>query len=405
MHLREAFVIAVHSMRTAPLRTVLTGLGIVVGIAAVIALVGFVSGMRNGFNTTFGDLSRAVMISKNAPRLPGTAAAPLLESDAQALRDRAKAPDIDPESVTPLRSGTAVIRYKDKEFRALLAGTATGYLQVRNRAIAAGRMFTDQEAEEKARVIVLGSAVVGRLFDGDAAAALNSQVQVGRLTMRVIGMMAPAGQDQDLLNLTPLSSVRALFAGADRISSLGFMATSADRVPAAVQQAQAILDPLHRINNPGERDYTSQTNVAQLERISTYITLIKWFTLAVASIALLIGTLGVANMMIVTVAERTSEIGIRKAIGARSGAVLRQFLIESIMLAGLGGLIGVGAGVGLVLVGGELLPLYAPGYGTPELSWPAVFIAFGVSLVIGLFAGVYPALRAARLHPIDALRY
>jgi len=405
MHLKEALVIAVHSMRTSPLRTVLTALGIVVGIAAVIALVGFVTGMRNGFNTTFGDLSRAVTITKNAPRVPGTAAAPLLESDAQALRNTAKAPDIDPESVTPLRSGTAVIRYRDREFRAMLGGTGTGYLEVRNRTIAAGRMFTEQEAEEKARVIVLGSDVVRRLFDGDAGAALNSQVQVGRLTMRVIGMMAPAGQDQDLLTLTPLSSVRALFAGADRVTSIGFMAISADRVPAAVGQAQAILDPLHRIDNPGERDYSSQTYVAQLEQISTYISLIKWFTLAVASIALLIGGLGVANMMIVTVTERTSEIGIRKAIGARSGAILRQFWIESITLAGLGGLIGVGAGIGLVLLGGELLPLLAPGYGTPELSWAAVYVAFGVSLVIGLCAGVYPALRASRLHPIDALRY
>jgi len=405
MHLKEAFVIAIHSMRTAPLRTVLTALGIVVGIAAVIALVAFVTGMRNGFNTTFGDLSRAVTISKNAPRVPGTAAAPLVESDVQALRDTAKAPDIDPASVTPLRNGTALVRYEDKEFRALLGGTGTHYPQVRNRTIAAGRMFTQQEFDEKARVIVLGSDVVRRLFNGDVEAALNSRVQVGRLTMRVIGMMAPAGQDQDLLNLTPLSTVRALFAGADRVTVIGFMAVSADRVPAAVQQAQAILDPLHRIDNPGQRDYTTATNVAQLERISTYISLIKWFTLAVASIALLIGTLGVANMMIVTVAERTSEIGIRKAIGARSGAVLRQFLIESIVLAGLGGLIGVGAGVGLVVVGGELLPVYAPGYGTPELSWAAVFVAFGVSLVIGLFAGVYPAFRAARLHPIDALRY
>src|SRR5882757_4146549 len=164
--------------------------------------------------------------------------------------------------------------------------------------------------------------------------------------MRVIGMMAPAGQDQDLLNLTPLSSVRALFAGADRISSLGFMATSADRVPAAVQQAQAILDPLHRIDNPGERDYTSQTNVAQLERISTYISLIKWFTLAVASIALLIGTLGVANMMIVTVAERTSEIGIRAARRGRSGGVLRRLLTGGRGVGGVGGLGGVGGGIG-----------------------------------------------------------
>jgi putative ABC transport system permease protein len=405
MHLKEAFVIAAHSMRTSPLRTVLTALGIVVGIAAVICLVAFVGGLRDGFNTTFGNLSRVVSVSKNAPRVPGTAATPLLESDAQALRDAVRAPDIDPSTVTPLRSGSAVIRYRDQQFRALLGGTGTGYVWVRNRTISAGRMFTQQEADERARVIVLGSEVVRRLFNGDVVAALTSQVHVGRLTLQVVGVMAPAGQDQDLLNVTPLSSSRALFGGADKISSIGFMATSADRVPAAVAEAQAILDPLHKIDNPGQRDYTSQTNVAQLQRISKYISLIKWFTLAVAGIALLIGTLGVANMMIVTVVERTSEIGIRKAIGARSGAVLRQFLIESVVLSGLGGLLGVGLGVGLVLLGGNLLPKYAPGYGTPELSWSATLVALGVSLVIGLSAGVYPALRAAKMHPIDALRY
>lgn len=403
MRMKDVLLIAASSMRAAPLRTVLTALGIVVGIAAVIALVGFTTGMRNGFNRTYGDLSRAVSISKNAPRLPGTAALPLRESDLRELSNKALAPDI--ESVTPLRSGSAVIRYGGQQFRALLGGTGPGYLPVRNRTIAYGRMFTDQENSTRDRVIVLGSAVVDSLFGGDAHRALLSHVEVGRLSMRVVGVLSPAGQDQDLLCLTPLNSVRAVFAGADTLNSIGFMAASVQRMDAAVAETNSILDRLHKIASPGERDYTVQTNVAQLQQVASYISLIRWFTLTVAGIALFIGGLGVGNIMMVTVTERTSEIGVRRALGARRATILRQFLTEAVSLSGLGGIVGIGVGLGMVALGTWLLPRYAPGYGTPDLSWSAVLIAFAISLFIGLAAGGYPALRAARMQPIDALRY
>jgi putative ABC transport system permease protein len=405
MHLGEALVAALRSMRIAPLRTTLTACGIVLGITAVLALVGFTTGLRDGFSATFGDLSRAVLISKNAPRVPGEAAVPLRESDIRALTAPGAAPAIDPDSVMPLRSGKAVLRFRDHQYRALVGGTSPGYLPVRNRTIAAGRMFTEQENADKERVIVLGTDVVNALFQGDMNAAIGSRVYVGRLSMKVIGVLAAAGQDQDLLSLAPVNAVRSLFAGTDMLNNIGFMAVSADKVETAVNQANQILDPLHKVRDAGQRDYTAQTNVVQLQRVATYIALIKWFTLAVAGIALFIGGLGVANIMVITVAERTHEIGVRKALGARRSAIMRQFLIEAMALAGLGGLGGVGLGVALVLAGRTLLPMYAPGYGVPQLSWTAAFAAFGVSLGIGLVAGGYPAFRAARMHPIDALRY
>jgi len=132
---------------------------------------------------------------------------------------------------------------------------------------------------------------------------------------------------------------------------------------------------------------------------------LDWFTLGLTAIALLIGALGLANIMLITVTDRTPEIGIRKAIGARRGAILRQFLIEAMLIAGIGGLIGVGLGVGATITGQHLLPRYAPMWGMPVISIPAIGIAFGISLLIGLLAGCYPAIRAARLCPMDALRH
>jgi putative ABC transport system permease protein len=183
------------------------------------------------------------------------------------------------------------------------------------------------------------------------------------------------------------------------------MAASVQRMDAAVAETNSILDRLHKIASPGERDYTVQTNVAQLQQVASYISLIRWVTLTVAGIALFIGGLGVGNIMMVTVTERTSEIGVRRALGARRATILRQFLTEAVSLSGLGGIVGIGVGLGMVALGTWLLPRYAPGYGTPDLSWSAVLIAFAISLFIGLAAGGYPALRAARMQPIDALRY
>jgi putative ABC transport system permease protein len=234
---------------------------------------------------------------------------------------------------------------------------------------------------------------------------ITKQVVVGRLPLKVVGVMQPVSQDQDPLCVAPMSTGRALLAGSDWLNGIGFMAVSTGRVAAAVTQANQVLDPLHRITSPGARDYTAQTNLEQIRQVDTYLDLIKWFTVAVAVIALFIGGIGVANIMVATVTERTNEIGIRKAIGARRGSILRQFLIESIAPAGLGGVGGVLVGVGLVQLGARLLPRYAPAYGTPELSWVAIALAFAISLVIGLGAGGLPAYRAARMRPIDALPY
>src|SRR5882757_209236 len=404
MYIKEALVIALRSMRAARLRTALTALGIVIGIAAVIVLLALGNGMRDGFSSAFGDLSRTLTISKASPTTSDVARTKLLrESDVAALRNKRLAPDI--ESVTPLRSGTAVVRFGTNEFTATVNGTSPTFLQVRNDKITAGRMFTEQENQEKARVVVISPKIVTYLFEDDVQKALESEITIGRIPFRVIGVLAPAGDDQDHFAPVPLNASRVIFGGLDTLNGIGVVATSADRVPAAIDEIYQIMDAQHQVDGPDFRDYTITATLDQVKKLNQYVTLLNWLTLAIGGIALFVGTLGVANIMMVTVTQRTKEIGIRKAIGARRSAILKQFLIESVVIAGLGGVVGVALGLLFTVVGGRFIEPLIPEVSTPWVSGWSVVAVFGISLLIGLAAGTYPARRAAQLNPIDAIRF
>jgi putative ABC transport system permease protein len=176
-------------------------------------------------------------------------------------------------------------------------------------------------------------------------------------------------------------------------------------VNGAEDEISRILDTRHYIKNPTDRDYTMHAFQNLIQQRGQFITFLTLFTAAVAAISLIVGGIGVANIMLVSVTERTREIGIRKAIGARRSAIMKQFLIETVLLTGLGGLAGVIIGVGVTITSGLVVPKFVPSFPVPVLSYAPVLIAFGVSLAIGLVAGGYPANRAARLRPIEALRF
>lgn len=402
MGIGQALVLAAGSMRTGRLRCILTTVGIVIGVASVIVLVGLGNGVQTRFQDSFGGLSNSITVYKSGTTDPVHQVESLRESDVAALR-RDGAPAI--SAVTPLRSGSAMVRYDSKVVRVSAAGTTPDYMSFRDKTLRAGRVFTEAENASKARVVVLGAMAVKYLFAGDAQAAIGAEVQIGRLEYEVIGTIVSTGDSADNIALVPLSSARALFAGADTLSSIGIEASGVEQVPSAMQRVTTILDGEHGVTMPGARDYQASSLANQVESVRGFIRVFTLFTLAIAGIALFVGALGLANIMLVTVTERTAEIGIRKAVGARRTAILTQFLIEAVVLAGMGGLVGVGLGVGLTLLGAEQVPRHIPELGTPEVSVPAVLLAFGVSLVIGLLSGGYPALRAARMHPMDALRH
>jgi putative ABC transport system permease protein len=255
------------------------------------------------------------------------------------------------------------------------------------------------------RVVVLGDTPVQKLFGGLAASALGQRLRIGRQTFTVIGTIAPNGLNDDIA-VMPISAVRNFLVGGDRdgVDQIVVEATSQNTVPATMSKIDDVLMTQHKIDNPDQKDFTVQSNLDLLTQYTQGSDTFTVFLVVIAAISLLVGGIGVMNIMLVTVTERTREIGIRKAVGARRKAILKQFLMESTVLSGLGGAIGVVLGVGLTLLGASLgttIGDLAP----PVLSIGSVVLAFLVSLCIGLFFGAYPANRAARLRPIDALRY
>jgi putative ABC transport system permease protein len=404
MTLLESLRIALRSLRTNKLRSALTTLGIVIGVSAVIVLVALGNGIQSGFSETFGALANQITVTPNPSTTDGSAPRDLTDADAEALADPVAAPDV--SAVTPTVGGPALLQLPGGgQYRASVTGTTADYLTVTDRDLVVGRSFDAAEERSRAKVVVLGPNPVAELFAGDAGAALGQEVRIGRTSFRVIGVAAPDGQSDDVA-LMPLGAARAyLFGGDDALTTVLVEVRSSEAVPAALDQITSILDARHDIDDPEGRDYSATAFQSLLDQANQFLGFITIFTSAVAGISLVVGGIGVANIMLVSVTERTREIGIRKAIGARRRAILQQFLLESTLLAGLGGLMGIAIGVAISVTAAIALPAAVPDFPPPVVSLPSVLLAFGISLLIGLVAGGYPANRAARLRPIEALRY
>jgi putative ABC transport system permease protein len=404
VNLAEAFQIALRSLRSNRMRSALTTLGIVIGVSAVIVLVGLGNGIKAGFNEQFGALGNQIQVAKVNGSVPGGGAAKdLKDSDVTALRNPNVAPDIG--AVTPMLGGSELIEVNQQQFRAAVQGSTADYLTVVDRELIAGSMFTAEQARSNARVVVLAPNAVATLFGGDAGAAIGKDVRISRSTFEVIGVVKGNGQQDDAA-IMPLGAARAyLVGGNDTVTQIIVQAASVPQVPAALAEVNKVLDSRHSIRDPAKRDFNATALQSLLDQANQFLTFLTLFTVAVAAISLIVGGIGVANIMLVSVTERTREIGIRKAIGARSSAILKQFLIESTMLAAMGGVVGIVIGTAITIAASVIIPAVAPDFGAPTVSPWAIVISFGVSLLIGLIAGGFPANRAARLQPIEALRY
>ena len=382
------------------LRSVLTTLGILFGVAAVIATVGIgqassdsVTARITSLGTNLLTISAGSTVSAGVFGGAGSANT-LTMADVQGLEDKQSAPDI--QAVAPVAQGRESIVNGSANWSTTVSGSTDGWLVTNTRTVGTGTFFTANDVATRTQVIVLGATTAANL-----GAGVGDIVLVKQIPFQVIGVLTAAGSqgfgNQDDLAVIPISTGQDELFGRS-VQRILLSATSSSTIGSAYLEANQILLQTHGITNPSQADFTitSQTQVLSTAQAVTQTLTI--LLASVAAISLLVGGIGVMNIMLVSVTERTGEIGLRKALGATPLDLFRQFVIEAGMLTALGGLLGVATGLAV----GYIVPR-AANIAVTITPLP-VLVAVGVAVAVGLVFGVYPALRAARLAPIDALR-
>jgi putative ABC transport system permease protein len=360
------------------------------------------------------------VVPKLSPIPDGPPAEPLTDGDEQAITKLPGVAQLVPQ-VTGATTGAAgqqavavTASTPTAQFTsASVIGTTYNFLEANQKTVAAGSFFDQAQDRSGAKVAVLGPLIAQALYGPDPHAALGQRLRLNHVLFTVIGVLPSYGASSDNIVVMPMNAARAgVFGygyGGDELSSIVIKTSSTQAVKPLEGEISQLLDQRHHLTNPRYEDFQVQDIGSRVNTFNQLIQLIENFVPAIAAISLLVGGIGVLNIMLVSVTDRTREIGTRKAIGASDTAILTQFALEAIVLAGLGGLLGVLLGVGLILLTKVLLPLLGTsGFLSsfdPVLAAGPVVISFSISLAIGLIAGAYPAWRAAQLKPIEALRY
>lgn len=452
MKISSTLRMSIVSLTRNPTRTMLTTLGIVIGIGAVITMMEIGNGSKTSLRSTIEKMgANSVMIMPGAMRTPGSprkemgSAVTLTPADAEAIRQ--ECPSVGKCSPVVRGSGTQVIFGNATWMPAALYGISPDYLAIRNWQIAEGRCFTDEEVDANARVCIVGATIVKELFGG--LSPIESELRIGDVAFEVVGVLKGKGanmigMDEDDVIMTPWSTLQmrvtglkmgsptnttstvsnypgdrfvvsgvALYPEQDasvtrdklfysrfsQLNQIVFEAVSTDKVEQALQEVADVLRRRHRIYGEKEDDFHIRNSADFMNMLNSTSTLMTNLLLGVALISLIVGGVGIMNIMLVSVTERTREIGLRMAVGARSRDILLQFLIESTVLCLAGGILGIllGHGASLLIKNVAQWPI--------ESSPGAVIAAVGVSALVGISFGFYPAWKASKLDPIEALRY
>jgi len=393
-----------------PMRSALTSLGVVIGVAAVVMMTSIGLGAQQMVTSAIGGLgSNMLIVSPGASRGGGGgfvsqgagSGMSLSDGDAEAMKAQIQ----DVAAVAPAVRGGAQLSAEGANWNTRVEGVTPDYLIARDLTIASGRMFDDREARQGKKVAVIGQTVATELF-GDAD-PIGKRLRVGSVPFEIVGVLASKGQsgfgqDQDDIVLGPLQAVRSRIVGrrvkGDNVQTIYVKATDADSLDRVQEDVTNLLRERHRIRQGGDDDFSVQNMASIMEAMSASTKTFTGLLAAVAAVSLLVGGIGIMNIMLVAVTERTREIGLRMAVGARRVWVLIQFALEAVVLSFAGGVIGLLLGVGGAYLMSSLAgwPMAIAGWAPPG--------ALGFSMAVGLVFGAYPAWRAAQLDPIDALR-
>jgi putative ABC transport system permease protein len=412
MTLLESFRIALAGLAANRLRAMLTTLGIIIGVGAVVGLASLGRGVERFVAAEFQSLGSNVLFVFSSPPAGGTRTTiqPITTEEAADLARPIVAPSIRQIATEYTVPGSVLANSRGVTLA--VSGVSPNYTDVRDWPVQSGAFISETDVADAARVAVLGTSVVDKLFGSPDADVIGQQVSINQRVFTVIGVMEQqsggigALGDQNEVVFVPITTAQTRLAnartrdGGYAVSVLHIQALSEEVMDSATLEIETYLTDAHDIAFQGEQDFTiinQQDLISSLGQVTGILTI---FLSMIAGISLLVGGIGIMNIMLVSVTERTREIGLRKAVGASSGAIRTQFLIESIVLALLGGLLGVGLGWLITFIGGLLVPDLQLG-----LTLDSILLATGVSGFIGILFGLYPANRAARMHPIDALRF
>jgi putative ABC transport system permease protein len=400
----ETLRIAWGGITTNKLRSGLTILGMTIGVASVIVLIAVGNGSSKAVQSRIQSLGTNVLVVmangfRGGARANTSSSVSLTKTDAEALQSKSLAPDV--KSASPVVNATSVklvyggTSYEPSSF----VGTTPSYISAHSYKIAEGASFTSEDVSKHQRVAVIGQTVVQELFAGQSAVGQN--IKVNGSNFEVVGVLASKGSNgttnEDDVVMAPITTVQDSLTGYGPIDSITVEGSSPTTLNAAEAEVSQILEERHKIKDTAEPGFEILNQGSLLETSSSTSSVFTTLLGEVAAISLLVGGIGVMNIMLVSVTERTREIGIRKAIGARRSDILTQFLTEALLVSLIGGLTGVLMGV----VGSQFKIAGVE----PEVATYSIFLAFGAAALSGLFFGTYPAARAATLRPIEALRF
>ena len=400
---KESFLMAWASLIANKMRSILTMLGIIIGVAAVIALVSIGNGVKQDIQNSISSLgSNLLMVMPGAPRTPGVRPSAgsmksLKVSDYEAISklDGVKA-------ASPMTNGAYVVIYQNKNWTTSVSGVSYNYLDVNNWSMKSGRFLSEKNVQNRERVAVVGKTVVKNLFGDEDP--VGAEIRVKNIPFRIIGVLnskgsGAMGNDQDDMVIIPYTTAMERVEGVDYLRMIYVVGKDENGIDRLQSDIENLLRVRHGIKDTNLDDFNIQNMNSIMETMEETTGTLTLFLGAVAAISLVVGGIGIMNIMLVSVTERTREIGVRKALGATYSVIVTQFLIEAVVISLMGGIIGIILGIG----SSKLIGM-ASGMST-VISIPTIVMSFAFSMAIGLIFGIYPARKAAKLNPIDALHY